>query len=263
MSRVLIIGDIHGNYQALLQVLERCNFDNDKDTLISLGDVVDGHSESFEVVEELLKIKNLIPIRGNHDDWFFQWLKTGINPSNWQQGQKATGLSYLKHYDPEMEWLGTSTGWMVSLRPNHIPIEHVEFFRKQLPYYKDDKNNLFIHGGFNRHELLDHHLEYMFYWDRDLWSQALSWESMSPVKLKDDSKPYKPKFKIKEEVNEIFIGHTSTEFWGKQVPMKAANIHNLDTGAGWFGKLTIMDLDTKEYWQSDSGKELYPDFKDR
>jgi serine/threonine protein phosphatase 1 len=52
-KRTLVIGDIHGNYKGLLQCLERCQFDNENDTLISVGDVVDGHSQSFEVVEKL------------------------------------------------------------------------------------------------------------------------------------------------------------------------------------------------------------------
>lgn len=65
MNKTFAIGDIHGNYRGLLQCLERSGFNNKEDTLISLGDVVDGHSQSFEVVEELLKIKNLIAIKGN------------------------------------------------------------------------------------------------------------------------------------------------------------------------------------------------------
>lgn len=35
------------------------------------------------------------------------------------------------------------------------------------------------------------------------------------------------------------------------------NIWALDTGAGWSGKLTIMDVQTHEYWQSDLTPELY------
>lgn len=66
-----------------------------------------------------------------------------------------------------------------------------------------------------------------------------------------------------EEFKEVYIGHTSTQFWGEDKPMQAANIWNLDTGGGWFGKISIMDVDTKEFWQSDSGKELYPEFKGR
>ncbi|MET0786893.1 MAG: metallophosphoesterase, partial [Paenisporosarcina sp.] len=65
-KRTFALGDVHGNYKGLMQCLKRSGFNNEKDTLIQLGDVVDGFSESFECVEELLKIKNLISIRGNH-----------------------------------------------------------------------------------------------------------------------------------------------------------------------------------------------------
>ena len=42
------------------------------------------------------------------------------------------------------------------------------------------------------------------------------------------------------------------------VPMNRCNVWNLDTGAGYRGKLTIMDIDSKEYWQSDMAILLYP-----
>lgn len=264
-GKTFVIGDIHGNHKGLLQCLERSGFDNDVDTLISLGDVVDGHCESFEVVEELLKIKNLIPIKGNHDDWFNEWIITGRNPSNWGQGQKATGLSYLSHSRPNKPWMDVNdefSGFEVSIRSGDIPDRHIEFFKNQLPYYKDEQNNLFIHGGFNRHFFLDDQDESLFWWDRDLWSQALSWGTMSAMQT-GTKKEFVPKFKILEETKEIFIGHTSTQFWKVDEPMHAANIWNLDTGGGWFGKVSIMDIDTKEFWQSDKATELYPEFKGR
>ena len=263
-GRTLVVGDLHGNYKALLQVLQRSNFDYKNDTLISLGDVVDGHCDSFEVVEELLKIKNLIAIKGNHDDWFNQWIKSGINPANWQQGQKATGLSYLKHSRPNESWFqyvetpGGGVHYIETIKTNDIPDRHIEFFDKQLPYYRDDENNLFIHGGFNRHFYLNEQLEYTFWWDRDLWNAALSFGQISDM---EDIE--RPKFKMIENFKEVFIGHTTTECWKKTTPMNAANIWNLDTGAGMYGKLTIMDVNTKEYWQSDTGKELYPEYTGR
>ena len=65
--RTLVIGDIHGANRALKQVLSLSNFDNEKDTLISLGDIADGWGEVPECVDTLLGIKNLVAIRGNHD----------------------------------------------------------------------------------------------------------------------------------------------------------------------------------------------------
>jgi serine/threonine protein phosphatase 1 len=261
MSKTLVIGDIHGNHKGLLQCLERSNFNNSIDTLISLGDVVDGHCDSFEVIEELLKIKNLIAVKGNHDDWFNSWIETGINPSNWQQGQKATGLSYLKHSRPTQSWMGVNNGLTVfepAIRSNDIPDSHIAFFANQLPYYRDDQNNIFVHGGFNRHFYLREQTPYTFWWDRDLWSQALSFGNMTAVEGISQSR-----FKMIENFKEVFIGHTTTECWGETEPMNAANIWNLDTGGGMFGKVSIMDIDTKEFWQSDTGRELYPDYLGR
>lgn len=258
MSKTFAIGDIHGNYRGLLQCLERSGFNNKEDTLISLGDVVDGHSESFEVVEELLKIKNLIAIKGNHDDWFNQWIRTGINPSNWGQGQKATGISYLKTSRPNVEWYShneSGTNW--NIKTNDIPDRHIQFFENQIDYYLDNDNRLFVHGGFNRHNPIEEQGD-ILWWDRDLWSQALSYGNMSAVEGINH-----PKFKMIGDYSEVFIGHTSTQFWKKDEPMNAANIWNLDTGGGWFGKISIMDINTKEFWQSDTGKELYPEFKGR
>ena len=49
-----VLGDIHGAYQALIQVLKRAKFDYENDQLIFLGDVVDGWPESKECIDELL-----------------------------------------------------------------------------------------------------------------------------------------------------------------------------------------------------------------
>ena len=39
MSRVLVMGDIHGAHKALVQCLKRSGFDNEKDTLIQLWEI--------------------------------------------------------------------------------------------------------------------------------------------------------------------------------------------------------------------------------
>ena len=42
MSRTFTIGDLHGRVEALKEVLQKSNFDYEHDTLIVLGDIVDG-----------------------------------------------------------------------------------------------------------------------------------------------------------------------------------------------------------------------------
>lgn len=261
------MGDIHGGYKALLQCLERSKFDYEKDTLIQLGDVADGWSEVYECVEELLKIKNLIAIKGNHDDWFLTYINTGINPG-YTQGGRETIKSYQKNCP-----INEDEPNYVLDYGHYIPESHKKFFKYQHNYYIDEQNRCFVHGGFNRHLLINEQtIDHIYYWDRDLWSSALSYESM--IRNANNGK-----FKTKNNFKEIFIGHTSTVNWSKNevringiimpgrnpidYPMKAANIYNLDTGGGFKGKLTIMDVDTKQYWQSDLLTDLYSNEKGR
>jgi serine/threonine protein phosphatase 1 len=58
-------------------------------------------------------------------------------------------------------------------------------------------------------------------------------------------------FGIVTKFNNIFIGHTNTMKWGIDKPLQAANIYNLDTGGSKGGKLTVMDVDSKHFWQSE------------
>ncbi len=61
--RTFVIGDIHGGLIALKQVLERASVTN-KDTLIFLGDYVDGWSQSPQVIDFLIELKNLYTFPG-------------------------------------------------------------------------------------------------------------------------------------------------------------------------------------------------------
>lgn len=264
--RTFVIGDIHGAERALLQCLERSGFDRENDLLITLGDICDGWAYVYECVEILLTIKNRIDIIGNHDDWFRLWLQTGVHRDGWWQGGKGTAISYLRQIDKDHMMI-KRPGQAVyehPLLPEDVPPSHHQFFRGQHMYYKDDKKRLFVHAGFERSFTLKKQQRFDptdFCWNRSLWNAALSCH-------KDD------KLKFAEEFSEIFIGHTATTGWttketrsdsgliipgGEPVtdPMHADIIWNLDTGAGWYGKLTIMDVDTHQYWQSDLMEFLY------
>lgn len=258
MGRIMCTGDCHGNYKGLKQALERSKFDYENDTLITLGDICDGYSHVYEVVEELLKIKNRIDIKGNHDDPFLGFIETGLHEWSWQQGGDGTLSSYGKNcLGDDFKMIPKISGWLTNLNPGDIPETHKEFFRHQIPYYVDDKNRCYVHGGFNRHSKIKSQMPYTLWWDRDLWMAALSFKNMPVGTHGITDKPYK--FKIKDNFEKVFIGHTSTINWRTTEPMKAANIINLDTGGGFGGVITIYNVDTEEYWQSDLAEKLYPD----
>ena len=234
------MGDIHGGYKALVQCMERAKFDYELDTLIQLGDVADGWSEVPECVDLLLKVKNLIAIKGNHDEWAREWMLFGTPPHMWlKQGGQATYDAY--RHDVEM-------------KADH----YTRFFNKQHNYYHDEENDrVFVHGGYVDAKGIGHDHSKSYYWDRELWSIALSGKSSLRGKV---SKAFTQKLPRRLRAHkEIYIGHTTTLNWKTDKPMKACNVWNLDTGGGFGGKLTIMDVDTKEYWQSDKVEDLYPD----
>jgi serine/threonine protein phosphatase 1 len=247
--RAFVLGDLHGASKALKQCLERSAFDRRKDILIQLGDVVDGYPDVYDCVEVLLKIPNLVSIRGNHEDWFLEFIRTGHHPAAWDAGGEATLLSYLEPKGREHEIRKSGDGFESLLVPEDIPFTHRKFFESQKPFYIDRENNCFVHGGFNRFLEFDKQDPWNYYWDRSLWEDALRHQIFS----KKDAESFYSLSKF----HEIYVGHTPTLNWNIDKPMRALNIFNLDTGAGHGGKLTIMNIHNKEYFQSDPVSELY------
>jgi serine/threonine protein phosphatase 1 len=233
------MGDIHGAHKALIQCLDRSGFNKEEDTLIQLGDIADGWSQVPECVEELLSIKNIISLRGNHDVWCWNWFNIGVMPIMWtEQGGQATIDSYV------------SSGLIADKT-------HRDFWNNQIDYFIDSENNLFVHAGFD--------LTYGFNWSKAASvgipnATELHWNrDLAEFNIQSSGKRA---ISFLAEFKQIFIGHTAhntTSFNGKG----KYNIWNLDTGAGWHGKLTIMDVNTKEYWQSDKVKTLYPNERGR
>lgn len=242
------MGDIHGAYKALLQCLERSNFDYDNDQLIQLGDVVDGYPHAYECVEELLKIQNLIAIKGNHDDWFAEFINIDFHPYYWTYGGKGTLISYLEHSSKKGGYFATGSGYKISLVSADIPLTHKQFFNDQQLYYIDEKKRCFVHAGFDRQLPFLGQEATEYYWNRELWRDAMEHkETVNGIE----------KFDITTKFREIYIGHTPTTNWGTDKPIKIFNLINMDTGAGHSGRLTIMDIDAEEFWQSDPLPKLY------
>lgn len=255
--RTFAIGDIHGAHLALEQCLERSGFDKEKDRLILLGDHCDGWPYVMEVVEILLGCANVINIIGNHDKWFHDFLDTGVHTDAlgpWHQGGEGTARSYLRarHREHEIQKKPYQYGYITTLQPTDIPVTHWRFFKSQQLYYVDEHNRCFVHGGFNRKQPIreQKNYPYFLYWDRTLWEQALCCANNKKLKTKDG-------------FTNIFIGHTTCSRIDNMRPVYKGGVWNLDTGAGWEGKLTIMDVDTKEYWQSDIVTDLYPGIRGR
>ncbi len=201
--RTFVMGDIHGQHQSLLQCLERSNFNREDDHLIQLGDVIDRGADSYECIEELLGIKNLVAIRGNHDEWFRQFLHTGWHPAGWEFGGVDTARSYCRLTGKDRLIRKGSSGWKIPLDPSEVPLPHRQFFDRQVDYFIDGQNNSFVHAGFDRFRpFLQQASPSVYYWERSLWTEALAWLGANLLN------PENGQFEIHTSFNDIFLGHT-------------------------------------------------------
>lgn len=239
--KTFVIGDIHGALKAVKQILERASISS-SDTLIFLGDYVDGWSESPQVIDffiELMKTNNCVFLRGNHDELVLHWLQNNHdNPMWFAHGGESTVNAY-KNIDRKTRE------------------KHIEFLLQLKNFHLDNHNRLFVHAGFtNLKGVTMEHFPRLLYWDRTLWEMALCMDHT----LTKEAVVFPKRLAL---YNEIFIGHTPVTQINSTIPVNKANVWNIDTGAAFYGPLTIMDIDTKEFWQSDPVYTLYPEEKGR
>lgn len=239
--RTIAIGDIHGGLKALIQVLNKVEV-KDEDNLVFVGDYVDGWSESAQVIKFLIELSetiNCIFIKGNHDVWAEEWLRSGeVNPTWYMHGGKETMESYDNFSEEDKA-------------------RHLTFFENMKMYYIDAKSRLFLHAGFtSMHGVEKEVFQQTLYFDRTLWEMALTVDKC----IEKTSELYPKRLK---HYKEIYIGHTPTIYYNSTMPMQAINVWNIDTGAAFTGKLSAIDIDSKVIWQSNDLPSLYPDEKGR
>jgi serine/threonine protein phosphatase 1 len=231
-----VIGDIHGGYKALIQVLDRAKVTS-QDQLIFLGDYVDGWSETPELLSYLIQLKeerDCIFVRGNHDDLVLDWFKTGNSNPKWLQHGGDSTMKAYETVNPTLKNL------------------HQRFLENLTNYHIDSQNRLFLHAGFaNMHGPASEFHANTVYWDRTLWEMALAMDTS----LTPSDNTYPDRLKL---FNEIYIGHTPTTRIGETKPMNLANLWNIDTGAAFKGPISLVDIESKQVWQSDPVHELYP-----
>lgn len=135
ISRIFAIGDIHGCFKAMKELIENKIQLSKEDKLIFLGDYIDRGPDSKKVLDYIIELQNnqydIVPLRGNHesmliDAWYneklvFKWI---------QNGGSETLLSF-----------GTD-------KLKNIDSKYMHFLENLNYYYELDKY-IFVHAGFN------------------------------------------------------------------------------------------------------------------
>ncbi len=134
-KRLFAIGDIHGCFDSLKELVEDKIQLQKNDKLILLGDYIDRGDKSKEVVDFIIELLengyDVIPLMGNHEAMLLDAYESENNTSKWIQNG---GDKTLKSF--EINTL------------KNIESKYIKFF-KDLRYYYSFEDYLFVHAGFN------------------------------------------------------------------------------------------------------------------
>lgn len=163
MGRILVISDIHGEITMFEQLLEKANYDSERDQLILLGDYIDRGPDSPGVLDKVIRLKEAgaIVLRGNHDQMMVDAYEEKTNA--WMRWIKNGGIETLVNYDP-------------SITEKEFPKtdrfkEHIDFIRS-LDYYHETDEYIFVHAGLDPDLSLEDTDPNILIWIRDKFHQG-------------------------------------------------------------------------------------------
>ena len=243
MARNLIIGDIHGRYEKLMAVLEKGSYDPSADVLYCVGDFADRGKDAVNTLRFLMEQKNLKAVIGNHDIFLQNWLYTEEKDDNWIHylGGNRTVQDILYRYKLSQQKRLEIADWL-----------------RRIPLVRVEERFIILHGGIPYGRAMEDLLRYRE-WRRPRYSslsndESLTWDRDYMLSAYVEKHP-----EVRDDIffemqpfdteKTIFVGHTPT-LDGKPFISKKYHLVALDTGAGRNGPLTLMDMDTLEYWQA-------------
>jgi len=223
--RLLVMGDIHGQFGKMLKVLELASYDQAKDRLILLGDYVDRGHESSLVVAEVMRLveTGAVALYGNHEDMMQKALKHRkngpVSADELEQWYANGGEITLASYRDRS---GLLDG-------------HLEFLSK-LPSWHEENDYQFVHAGFRPGIPLMLQSLHDMIWIREPY--ILGYEDSHCVVTGHTPTQYLARYELFSDIED------------SSKPVIRKHKIFLDTGAAWGGPLTIMELPSQKYWQA-------------
>lgn len=136
--RVLVMGDIHGCYDALTTLAENMPL-RDEDLLITVGDYVDRGPDSRRVLDWLIARKAmgaLFPILGNHEEMM---VNSDTDPGMYRGWLTCGGRETLESY-------GLKPRRRTKIREN-IPPDHWSFLTEHCEDFCETETHFFVHAN--------------------------------------------------------------------------------------------------------------------
>ena len=210
-GRLLAIGDSHGCYRQLFNLVTEIINLTREDKLVMLGDYIDRGEDSKAVLDLIMDLikdgYDIMPLMGNHEDMMINAPMSPLDNYNWMRNGG----------DETLRSFGVSS-------VNEIDRRYMDFV-SAMPFYHIVNNFIFVHGGLN--DDIENPFEdtYSMIWER-------RYEYHSPV------------FKDKIIVHG-HRPHSLSEL--KEQLRESPSVINIDTGCVYgkdygLGDLTAIDL---------------------
>jgi serine/threonine protein phosphatase 1 len=247
-GRTFVIGDIHGDLDALRVVIGKLPLVSKEDTVVFLGDYMDRGPHSLEVVRIAMGLDkdvgcNVVCLRGNHED---AWLR--VRARRWdefvfppQNGCFATYRSFTGGAVPKKGEMPKMEDMEALFSGSFFPPDVVAWL-EALPTWYEDEHAIYVHAG-----LVEKDGAFVHPKDTEP-KTALMW-TRSEKFLRD----YRGKT--------VVIGHTMTELLPQELSSHTPSdptdmwvgesIIAIDTGAGKEGGfLTAVELPSRTVYES-------------
>ena len=256
---VYAIGDIQGCYDDLRRLLDKIEFNPEKDKLWFAGDLVNRGPQSLEVLRFVKGLGDrAITVLGNHDLHLLA-VSEG-NHRHLSKDHTLDGILQAHDRDELIEWL--------RFRPliHHSATRGYTLLHAGLPPQWDIYSAIRLASEVEHYLRSSHYpdlLHNMYGNDPFCWSPSLTGyerlrfiiNALTRLRFCDEKgslalrekgppgsqkKPYMPWFKVpgrRSENDRIIFGHWSTLGY-----MNSDNVWSLDTGCLWGGKLTALRL---------------------
>lgn len=146
-NRRIVIGDVHGHYDALVALLDAIS-PTTSDEVYFLGDLIDRGPKSAQVVDLVMRNK-FNCLRGNHEEMMLDVVGSGEVSIELYQG-----------------WLYSGGHATVASYDSKIPQEHIDWM-KSLPLYCDLGDYWLVHAGVHPNIPLQQQGAEQFCWIRE------------------------------------------------------------------------------------------------
>lgn len=210
MKKIYIIGDVHGCYFTLLDLLKRLE---DNSRIIFVGDLCDRGLYSKEVINLIIKNKYEV-ILGNHEDFMLRHIDDYFSnkPNRWYDNHQIGGRETIDSYKDDEDTLLEHIKYLKKL-PRYLLVDNYFITHGLgLPYFKRrDIKDTDIQDGLIKARLSDETTKWGYDWEK-------TWRDYSTINV---------------------FGHTHN----KEVVI-GKNYYCIDTGCVYGGKLTAIELGT-------------------